>query len=165
MPTGRGTYHEPSGFCTFSRYFTEFDIKSAISFFLCPGYNFLNKTKAWIAEDVHSTYSCSMTMSSKNSVGFRSCKWQMMRKKSRYSNLWTNRHVLVREDRQGIPKIYQVLTSSQAGAPAGSHAGNPPFYSGTSGIHGRCDDIVNIIKLNERINWQRDFGMHRANKA
>ena len=87
-----------------SMYLAAYVMKLSISFFLCPGYNFLNKTRAWIADAVHSTYldhwfvsvqgswslqsykrnqhsiynlesySCSMTMSAKNSVGLSSWK-------------------------------------------------------------------------------------------
>jgi hypothetical protein len=52
-------YHPPSGVCKLSKCGTAFVMKLSISY---KGYNCLNNNKAWIADVVNSTYSCSITM-------------------------------------------------------------------------------------------------------
>lgn len=54
----------------FSMYCTAFLMELLISSVLWSGYSCLKRIKAWIVDEVHSLYSCSTTMSAKNSVGF-----------------------------------------------------------------------------------------------
>lgn len=98
-------YHEPSGFCSSSRNWMALAMEWSISVLLCFGYNFLKRASACMADPVHSmylfhktaqfkkrtswmnskvtttfwslwSYSISIRVSSKNSVGLNFCRTQ-----------------------------------------------------------------------------------------